>query len=115
MFEMLVINLLFGYLWGLIIGISDAEAYSAAVVKVESWTFTSGFFLKSIACGMVMFIAVDVYKQGSVLGILIGVPLFILAGFQHSIANVITMGVAQICSWTLVLCVAGNWIGSLLI
>lgn len=73
----------------------DAEAHAAAVVKVASWDLSFGFFLKSVACGMIMFIAVDLHKQGTSLGILIGVPLFIISGFQHSIANVITLGVAQ--------------------
>lgn len=42
-----------------------------------------GFF-----CGMIMFIAVESYKKsGTYLGILLGVPVFILCGFEHSIAN----------------------------
>lgn len=42
-----------------------------------------GFF-----CGMIMFIAVESYKKsGTYLGILMGVPVFILCGFEHSIAN----------------------------
>ncbi len=43
-------------------------------------------------CGTVMYIAVDNHKHnkdgfGRYLGMLIGVPLFILAGFEHSIAD----------------------------
>ena len=115
MAEMLIINMLFGYLWGAIIGLSDAAAYEAAVVKVMSWDFSFGFFLKSVACGMIMFIAVDLHKQGTSLGILVGIPMFIMAGFQHSIANIITLGVARAWSWTLPMCILGNWIGSILI
>lgn len=115
MIEMLIINLLFGYLWGAIIGISDPAVHEAAVVKVASWELSFGFFVKSIACGMIMFIAVDLYKMGTSLGILIGIPMFILSGFQHCIANMITMGAALGFSWTIFVCIIGNWIGSLLI
>ena len=45
-------------------------------------------FLKSVGCGYLMFIAVDIYrKEKSILGILCAVPAFILAGFEHSIAD----------------------------
>lgn len=44
-----------------------------------------------IFCGIIMFVAVDIYKKaadfGKYLGILIGVPVFILCGFEHSIAD----------------------------
>jgi formate/nitrite transporter FocA (FNT family) len=64
---------------------------------------------------MIMYIAVKCYKLGSIWGIFIGVPLFILAGFQHSIANVITAGVAVDWSWTILLCAVGNFVGSVVI
>ena len=64
---------------------------------------------------MIMYIAVKCYKLGSVWGIFFGVPLFILAGFQHSIANVITAGAAVDWSWSILLCAAGNFVGSVLI
>ena len=73
------------------------------------------YFIKSVLCGVVMYLAVAIYKKGSPLGIIFGIPLFIFCGFQHCIANVITMGVATGFSWSLVLAVAGNFVGSLLI
>ena len=46
------------------------------------------FIVKAILCGVLMYIAVDVYKsKGTYLGVFICVPVFILAGFEHSIAN----------------------------
>lgn len=57
-----------------------------------------GFF-----CGIIMYIAVDNYKHnpdgfGRYLGMLLGVPLFILAGFEHSIADMfyITFGIDSV-------------------
>jgi formate/nitrite transporter FocA (FNT family) len=60
-----------------------------------------------------MYLAVELYRRNTKLGILLGVPLFIFCGFQHSIANVITMGVAVEFSWTILLCAAGNFAGAL--
>ncbi len=43
---------------------------------------------KGFGCGILMFLAVDTYKRkNSFLGVLLGVPTFILAGFEHSIAD----------------------------
>ena len=53
-----------------------------------------------------------IYREGSKLGILFGVPLFIFCGFQHCIANVITMGMALTFDWSIVLAVVGNFVGS---
>lgn len=45
-------------------------------------------FFKGIFCGVMMFVAADFYKtRKSYLGAFICVPVFILAGFEHSIAD----------------------------
>lgn len=109
----LVVNLLFGYAIGVIFALMDESIMPAASAKVASWGFAWGYFLKSVMCGAIMFIAVELYRRGTKLGILIGVPLFIFCGFQHSIANVITMGVAMEFNLAVLLCVAGNFVGAL--
>lgn len=56
---------------------------------------TTGYlspFILGIFCGILMFVAVDIFKRNAgsfskFLGIFIGVPVFILAGFEHSIAD----------------------------
>lgn len=106
-------NLVAGYLFGLIFSAADASIISVAQEKVASWHFDWSFFIRSILCGVIMYLAVAIYRKGSKLGILFGVPLFILCGFQHCIANIITLGVAQTFSWTILLCVLGNFIGSI--
>lgn len=108
-------NLVAGYLFGLMFSVCDSTIVTAAQEKVASWDFSWAFFIKSILCGVIMYLAVAIYRKGSKLGILLGVPLFIFCGFQHCIANIITLGVAQTFSWTIVLCIAGNFIGSLAI
>ena len=111
----LMTNLAAGWLIGWLFSLADPAIHEAAVAKFTSWDFSLGFFLRSVFCGMIMYIAVKCYKLGSIWGIFIGVPLFILAGFQHSIANVITAGVAANWSWTILLCAIGNFAGSIAI
>ena len=64
---------------------------------------------------MIMYIAVYMYRKGTPLGIIFGIPLFILCGFQHCIANIITLGVALTFSPTIFICILGNLIGSLFV
>lgn len=109
----LVVNLIAGYAFGVLFSLMDQSLIPAAEAKVAAWEFSWGFFLKSVMCGTIMYLAVELFRRGTKLGILIGVPLFIFCGFQHSIANVITMGVATGFSWTILLCALGNFIGAI--
>ena len=108
-------NLVAGYLCGLLFSAADTSIIAVAQEKVARWNFDWSFFIRSILCGVIMYLAVAIYRKGSKLGILFGVPLFILCGFQHCIANIITLGVAQSFSWTILICILGNFIGSLAI
>lgn len=109
----LVVNLICGYAFGVIFSLFDTAIVSIAETKVANWDMSLDFFLKSVMCGIIMYLAVELYRRGTKLGILLGVPLFIFCGFQHSIANVITMGVAADFSWTILLCAAGNFVGAI--
>ncbi len=109
----LIFNLIAGYLFGLAFSITDPEVFNNAVTKVGTYAISTAFFIKSILCGVVMYIAVYMYRKGTPLGILFGIPLFIFSGFQHCIANIITMGAARMFDWSIVLCIIGNFIGSL--
>lgn len=44
-------------------------------------------FLLAIGCGFIMTTAVQFARQGKMLALLLGVPVFILCGFTHSIAD----------------------------
>ena len=109
----LVANLIAGYLFGVMFSLMDGSVAMAAEAKVASWEISWGFFLKSVMCGAIMYLAVVLFRRGTKLGILLGVPLFIFCGFQHSIANAITMGVATTFSWTILLCALGNFVGAI--
>ena len=110
----LVVNLLFGYLIGLLYSIVDIEVFNNAINKVANWNISTQFFIQSVFCGIVMYIAVFMYKKGTSLGIIFGVPLFIFCGFQHCVANIITMGIARTFDFSIGLCIIGNFIGSIL-
>ena len=103
----LIVNLVAGYLFGLLYRVSDPALIEAAVEKVHSWSFSPAFLIKSFLCGTIMYI------EKTPLGIIFGIPLFIFCGFQHCIANVITLGVARTMDWSLLLAVIGNFAGSL--
>lgn len=50
-------------------------------------------FIKGLFCGMIVFIGVDIFRRyedplGHYLGVLLGVPAFILAGFEHCVADI---------------------------
>jgi len=110
----LVVNLISGYLLGAIFGLADADLSSVAASKISGWEFSFPFLVKAVLCGVVMFVAVYIYRKGSPFGVLIGVPLFIFAGFQHCIANVITMGAALTFDWSILLAIVGNFVGSII-
>lgn len=53
---------------------------------------------RAIPCGVLMFVAVDGYKKsespiGRYLAMMLAVPAFVVAGFEHSIADAFYMGV----------------------
>ena len=109
----LIVNLVAGYLCGLIFSLADKDIVANAVAKVATWDFSLAFFIKGILCGVIMYIAVFLYRKGTPLGIIYGIPLFIFCGFQHCIANIITLGVARTFHDSIILAILGNFIGSL--
>ena len=80
-----------------------------------------GVFILGVFCGILMFVAVNVFKENkSIVGILFGIPVFILCGFEHSIADMFYFGAANnIFNLNsllfLLLVVLGNTIGGMLI
>ncbi len=76
--------------------------------------------ITSAFCGVLMFIAVRTYRKrdgiGKYLGIFTAVPVFILAGFEHSIANMFYFSAARIFTLEalgfILVCVIGNALGA---
>ena len=93
---------------------------SSASIICEAKLLNQTFFqtlIRAIMCGVLMYVAVSVYKEHkSIVGILFAIPVFILSGFEHSIADIGYFAISGICSWqafgfiwTVIL---GNSIGS---
>jgi len=80
-------------------------------------------FILAIFCGIIMYLAVDLYKKlndfGRYVGIFMGITVFILAGFEHCVANMYYFSVANMWEWKTVLYVLvmilGNSVGSILL
>jgi len=77
-------------------------------------------FVRAIFCGVLMFLAVHVYREkNSPLGILFCIPVFILSGFEHSIADAFYFGASGIYDAKILLfelaAVLGNSVGSIVV
>ena len=73
-------------------------------------------FLRAVGCGLIIDIAVWLYRSTkNILPVLFGVPLFIVCGFYHSIADVVYIVAAWNWTpdllWFYPLIVLGNYVG----
>ncbi|MBO4635201.1 MAG: formate/nitrite transporter family protein [Bacteroidales bacterium] len=73
-------------------------------------------FLRAVGCGLIIDISVWLYRlKGNLVPVLFGVPLFILCGFYHSIADVVYLVGAWTWStdilWYYPVIVIGNFVG----
>ena len=112
----LIGNIIWGWFFGWFIGAANPNLIPVALEKLVMIN-PIVYVIKSFFCGAIMYICVEIFKKGSPMGIFLGVPLFILCGFQHSIANAITYGVAQILPniGALGMCAFGNLAGAIFI
>jgi len=117
----LLVVILGNFIGCLILGLMmplDA-ASNLAQVKLDNYSFLQVLF-KGVLCGMLMFIAADCYKNTkSFIATFVCVPVFILAGFEHSIADMFyfcSAGAFSVESLVFILTVLiGNAIGGFLI
>ena len=73
-----------------------AESVSS-VVSTKLNDSIPSLFILSIACGVMMYLAVDSYKKSrSWLFVILPVVIFILSGFEHSIANMCYFTLANV-------------------
>ena len=121
-------------LWGLLgnaiatilIGLALREAMPSLGVPAElictaklaqEWWQT---LVRAIFCGMLMYLAVSIYRdKNTTSAIFFCVPVFILAGFEHSIANMFYFGAAGMVDLDsvryLAIVILGNSIGGMLL
>ncbi len=96
--------------------------YDLAQTLVESKLDLEWYsvLFRGVFCGILMFIAVDFHKQrNSFLALLFCVPVFILAGFEHSIADMFYFCSAGVFTPEalvfILIVIVGNGIGGMLI
>ena len=97
------------------VSVVDSSALVEAKLQLPYWLL----LLKSIGCGFLMYIAVEIYKQNhSIIGILCCIPAFIIAGFERSIADMFYIFNAHIFNLQtllfILIVIVGNALGALL-
>lgn len=125
-FSVLLLGLLGNAIATIVCGIAIRYAIPAlgeTALTICTAKLTQSFgsaLIRGIFCGILMYLAVSIYRdKNNVLGIVFGIPVFILAGFEHSIADMFYFAASGIVSvqafgflWTVVL---GNTIGGMLL
>ena len=104
---------------GLLVKYAGSDTSIANAMTIVDGRFEAGWvksLLRSIGCGMIIDLSVYQFrKSGSLIPILFGVPLFIICGFYHSIADVVYLTVSWRWSpeiyWYYPVIVIGNYIG----
>lgn len=78
-----------------------------------------GTLIRAVFCGILIYLAVDIYRSGKgIVGIVFCIPVFILSGYEHSIADMFYFAASGIVSWRacgfLWTVILGNSLGGLL-
>lgn len=96
----------------------DLVESASAILSARMAKGPLACFLLAIGCGFIMTTAVEFGRKGKMLPLLLGVPVFILCGFTHSIADAfyfLTAPWEQVLQWSVlglyVAEVAGNFVG----
>lgn len=115
-------NLIGCVLFGLMVQVGSpkliATAQTICTAKLAETIWEA--LIRAFFCGVLMYAAVWVYRnKNSISAIFFCVPVFILSGFEHSIANMFYFAVSGFFTWDalvyIVLIVLGNSIGGLFI
>lgn len=93
---------------------SEANTICTAKLNTQSWYQT---LIRGVFCGILMYVAVSIYRDNkTITGILFAIPVFIISGFEHSIADIGYFAISGIVSWKALgfiwIVILGNAIGS---
>lgn len=107
-----------GYLIAYAIPNIGEKALTVCTAKLEQEFFQT--LIRAFFCGVLMYLAVSIYRdKNTSLGILFCIPVFILSGFEHSIADIFYFAASGIVSLKafvfLMTVILGNAIGSMLL
>lgn len=123
-FSVLLLGLLGNAIATIVLGLAikyalpnlEVQAHKICSAKLENQEILQTF-IRAIFCGVLMQVAVTIYRDNkSIAGILFAIPVFILSGFEHSIADIGYFAISGIVSWKAFLfiwvVILGNSIGS---
>lgn len=93
-------------------------ALNSCNAKLEQAFFQT--FLRAVFCGILIFLAVDIFKKFKTpVGIVFCIPVFILSGFEHSVADMFyfaASGIVSLKAFTFIwIVILGNTVGGMLI
>lgn len=76
--------------------------------------------IRALFCGILIYLAVEIYKkEKNITGIIFCIPVFILSGYEHSVADMFYFAASGIVSVKaflfIMICIAGNSVGGMLI
>lgn len=118
----LAVNLIVTFLLGLLISFAIPnlldKAYIMCTAKLDQTFLIT--FIRAVFCGVLMYTAVEIFKEKKTpLGIIFCIPVFILCGFEHSIADMFYFGVSGIFTIKILTfelaAVLGNTVGGLIL
>lgn len=119
-------GLLGNYIGALFTGLMTSVANPTILARAQALTAQKldmkwyNVIIAAFFCDILIFAAVHIYKtKGSVIGIMIAIPTFILCSFEHSIADMYYVSAARSFSFETVgfilLVILGNTLGGLFI
>lgn len=115
-------NLTVTFLLGMLLRLAITKMGDNAF-EICSGKLTQSFletFVRAIFCGVLMYLAVEIFKRNKTpIGIIFCIPVFILSGFEHSVADMFYFGASGIFSIKILSfelsAVLGNTVGSLIL
>ena len=115
-------NALATFLLGPVIGygVPALHEKAAAICAAKLNQSPLSTLIRGCGCGVLMYLAVSVYRDKQTpLGILFCIPVFILSGFEHSIADMGYFAIGGVFSlkmlWFILLVILGNSVGALIL
>ncbi len=107
-----------GYLIAYAIPSIKEGAYALCAGKLEQGYLSA--LIRAVLCGIMVYLAVDIFNNHkSVLGVVFCIPVFILSGYEHSIADMFYFAASGIASWQALgyiwIIIIGNSLGALII
>ena len=122
LFTGLLGNIIGTLVFGIALSFAIPNLHTQAQVLCEA-KFSQEFYqtlIRAFFCGILMYLAVSIFKEHKTfIGIIFCIPVFILSGFEHSIADMAYFATARIFSWNAVLFIAtvvlGNALGGMLL